>query len=119
MRFMVIDDSKLSRKKLTNFLLELGYEVVCEAVDGLDAIEKFKEYHPDCILCDLEMPNMKGDEAAKKILELDYTVSIILITSITDKKELLNAIRLGVKKVMQKPVTLDKLQVAIQEIENR
>ncbi|MDC0932460.1 response regulator [Arcobacteraceae bacterium] len=116
MKFMIVDDSRLSRKKLSNFVIELGYEVICEAVDGIDGLEKFKEYSPDFILTDLEMPNMKGDELSQKILEIDNKVIIILITSITDKKELLNAIRLGVRKVMQKPIRLEKLKIAINEL---
>jgi len=119
MKFMIVDDSKLSRKKLSDLVRNLGYEVVCEAVDGIDAIEKFKEYKPNYILTDLEMPKMKGDEASKKILDIDSAVTIILITSITDKKELLNAIRIGVKKVMQKPINADKLKIVIDELKDR
>lgn len=113
---MVIDDSKLSRKKLTNMVNELGYEVITEAVDGRDGIEKYKEFQPQFILSDLEMPNMKGDEAAKEILEINKNVNIILITSIADKKELVNALRVGVKRVMQKPITKEKLKIVIDEL---
>jgi len=119
MKFMIVDDSKLSRKKLSDFVNKLEYELVCEAVDGVDALEKFKEYSPNYIITDLEMPNMKGDELAKEILDVNSETTIILVTSIADKKELLNAIRLGVKKVMQKPVTLEKLEIAINELKAR
>jgi CheY-like chemotaxis protein len=113
---MIVDDSRLSRKKLSNFVIELGHEVVCDAVDGIDALDKFIVHSPNFILTDLEMPNMKGDELSRRILEIDKNVIIILITSITDKKELLNAIRLGVRKVMQKPIGLEKLKLAINEL---
>lgn len=116
MKFMVVDDSRLSRKKLSDFLIKLGYEVVCDAIDGVDALEKFKEYRPDYILTDLEMPNMKGDELSQKILEIDSNVVIVLVTSIFDKKELLNAIRQGVRRVMQKPIRIEKLELTLKEL---
>lgn len=116
MKFMVVDDSKISRMKLSQFIKELGYQVTCEACDGKEAIEKYKEFVPDFILSDLEMPNMKGDESAKNILAINPNANIILVTSIVDKKELINALRLGIKKVMQKPITKEQLAEAIDGI---
>ena len=116
MTFMIVDDSRLSRRKLTDFVQRLGYDVVCDAVDGVDALEKFELYKPDYVLTDLEMPNMKGDELSKRILEIDSSIVVILITSIADKKELLNAIRLGVRKVIKKPVDFEVLNLALKEL---
>ncbi len=119
MTFMIVDDSGLSRKKLAYFVEELGHEVVCDAVDGIDALEKFKKYKPKFVLTDLEMPNMRGDELSKKILELDDTTIIILVTSIIDKKEILNVIRLGVNKVLKKPVDFETLSWTVAELLER
>lgn len=114
MKFLVADDSRLSRRKLTELIRELGYEVVGEAVDGLDAIEKFKELRPTFITMDLEMPNLKGTEASVEILKIDPNIKIILATTVVDKKEILVALKNGVKTVLQKPVTLENLSVAIE-----
>jgi two-component system chemotaxis response regulator CheY len=95
---------------------EIGFEVVGEAEDGLQAIVKYKEHKPDFITMDLEMPNMKGDEAASEILAMDQSVNIILVTSIVDKKELVNALKKGVKRVMQKPINTDKLKLTVEDI---
>ncbi len=119
MKFLVADDSNISRKKLSQMVIDLGYEVLDTAENGQDAIDKFKKLRPDYITMDLEMPIKRGDAAAKEILELDPNVNIILITSIVDKKELLTAIKLGVKKVLQKPVTFDKFTHAINELKVR
>lgn len=61
------------------------------------------------------MPNMKGDEASRIILEKNNKINIILITSIINQKEIINALRIGVKKFLQKPFTLDKFKT-IEEI---
>lgn len=116
MRFMIVDDSKLARRKLSNLIEELGYEVVGEAVDGMEALRLSDQLKPDAITMDLEMPVMKGDEAAKKILALNPDIKIILITSIVDKKETARALQIGVKKIMKKPIDQNSLKEAIRDI---
>jgi len=113
---MIVDDSKLSRKKLTDFVQKLGYDVICEAIDGVDGLQKYKEFKPDYVLTDLEMPNMKGDELSQKILELDKNTKIILITTISDKKELLNALRIGVVEIIRKPVLFEPFKDTLKEL---
>lgn len=117
MKFLIVDDSKLARNKMANFITELGYEVVGEAVDGLEALRLASELSPTHITMDLEMPKMKGNEASQKILALNPDINIILITSIVDKKELIQALKLGVKKVLTKPVTLDTLKTTLDEMD--
>lgn len=116
MKFLIADDSKLSRNKLSQMIIDLGYEVLDTAVNGQEAVEKFIKLNPTYITMDLEMPVKRGDKAAKEILELNPDVNIILVTSIVDKKELLTAIKFGVKKVIQKPVTIEKLSQTIDEL---
>lgn len=117
MKFLIVDDSKIARKKMSSFISELGFEIVGEATDGLEALRLSHDLAPTHITMDLEMPNMKGNEASQKILALNPNINILLITSIVDKKELIGAINLGVKKVLQKPITIEMLQDALNEIE--
>ncbi|QKF67940.1 chemotaxis regulatory protein [Arcobacter venerupis] len=107
MKFLVVDDSKIARSRICDYIKELGYEVLDEACDGIEAIEKYKKLLPSVITIDLEMPNMKGIEASKEILRLNPKINIILITSIVDKKEVINALKIGIKKVIQKPFTFE------------
>ena len=116
MKFLVVDDSKLARNKISRFIKELGFEVIGEAKDGLEALKLSSELSPTHITMDLEMPKMKGNEATQKILALNPNINIILVTSIIDKKELIGAFKLGVKKVLQKPVNIDMLKMTLEEI---
>lgn len=118
MNFLVVDDSKISRKKLIEFIQTLGFNVVGEAEDGLEAIEKFKELNPTHITIDLEMPNMSGIDASKEILTLSPDTNIILVTSIINKVELISAIKSGVRDVLTKPVTIEAFKKALDKIEN-
>lgn len=116
MRFLVVDDSKIARQKTRDFIESMGYEVIDEAVDGIDAIEKYKRHMPEFVTIDLEMPNMKGIEASIEILKLNSTVNIILVTSIVDKKELINALKIGIKKILQKPFTFEVFSNSVNEL---
>jgi two-component system chemotaxis response regulator CheY len=95
---------------------QLGYDVIGEAFDGLEAIERFKELSPTYITIDLEMPNMNGIDASKEILSIDPNVKIVLITSIINKKELVSALKVGIKNILQKPITVDDLKRVINKI---
>lgn len=119
MKFLVVDDSKVSRKKLSKFIDELGYELIGEAKDGLEGFTLAEKLNPDFIIMDLEMPNMNGIESTKKIISLNKNIDIIIVTSIVDKKELISALKYGAKKILQKPISLEDLKQSIFELKNR
>lgn len=117
MKFLVVDDSKIARARICDYIKELGYEVIGEASDGIEAIKKYKELLPNIITIDLEMPNMKGIESSKEIIILNPNINIILVTSIIDKKEVINALKVGVKQVIQKPFTFEYFAQKVNELE--
>ena len=117
MKFLVVDDSKIARARICDYIKELGYEVIGEASDGIEAIKKYKELLPNIITIDLEMPNMKGIESSKEIIRLNPNINIILVTSIIDKKEVINALKVGVKQVIQKPFTFEYFAQKVNELE--
>lgn len=118
-KFLLVDDSKIAREKLCCFVEELGYSIVHQADDGIKALEKFNKIDYDYIFMDLEMPNMKGNAAAKEMLKINPNINIILVTSIVDKKELIGALKIGVKKIIKKPVSFEMFSQAFNELENK
>ena len=116
MKFLIVDDSKLSRSKILSYIEDLGHEVIGEAVDGNDAIVKAKELNPEYITMDLEMPNLSGVDATKKILSNNPNIKIILITSISDKTEIIRAIKYGAKGSLRKPITKIMLENELKKI---
>ena len=57
-KVLIVDDSKTSRKFLRNMLEDAGHEVVSEAVNGVEGVEKFRLYKPDVVTMDITMPVM-------------------------------------------------------------
>lgn len=65
-KVMIVDDSAFIRKTLRNILEEAGYGIVCEAVNGEEAVQLYKEYKPDIVTMDITMPVMDGVTALEK-----------------------------------------------------
>ena len=56
-KILIVDDSKTSRRCLRNMLLEkAGHEIIDEAVNGREGVDKYKELHPDIVTMDITMP---------------------------------------------------------------
>ncbi|MBC7751796.1 MAG: Hpt domain-containing protein [Candidatus Saccharibacteria bacterium] len=101
---MVVDDSVTVRKVTTRLLERHGYQVI-QAKDGVDAMSKLEEAHPDIMLLDIEMPRMDGFEVATLVRHsprLSY-LPIIMITSRTGEKHRERAYSVGVNGYMGKP----------------
>jgi CheY-like chemotaxis protein len=91
---LVADDNEIIRREICRILLsETECEVCAEAHDGLEAIEKAQQLHPNLVILDLSMPVMNGIEAARVLRARMPSVPIIMVTSHADflMKELRSA----------------------------
>ena len=108
-KILITDDSILARKQLKDIISTLGSPVFIEAVDGQDAIDKYKESNPDLVFLDIVMPKKDGNDAIRDIMEFDPEATIIIASSVGTQSQLKNALEAGAKDFIQKP--LDKEQV--------
>jgi DNA-binding NarL/FixJ family response regulator len=78
---LIVDDSPQIRKLVrTYFDCQMGFQICGEAIDGVDAIEKATQLHPDLIILDQSLPRMDGLKAARILKSKDRQVPIILFT---------------------------------------
>lgn len=104
-RVMVVDDSALMRKLISEVLMkDPGLEVVNTAIDGLFALKKIPQAKPDVITLDLEMPRMDGLTALRYIVN-DYGIPVVLVSSFTTQGGhlTLDALSLGAVDFVTKP----------------
>ena len=113
LRVLVVDDAAFMRLTLKNILLNADFEVE-EAVDGEDAIHKYKELNPDVVTMDITMPNKDGLEAAMDIREFDPEAVILMCTALGQESMVKKAVKIGVKDFIVKPFEPDRVIEAIQ-----
>lgn len=102
-KILIVDDSKTSRKILRSILEQSGHEIIAEAVNGEDGLNKFKEVQPDLTTMDITMPLMDGLESLQKIREYDKEAKVIMVTAAGQKTKMVDAIKYGASEFLAKP----------------
>jgi DNA-binding NarL/FixJ family response regulator len=86
LRVLVVDDNESVRRSICQILhSETDIKVICQAVDGADAIQQARQHHPDLVLLDITMPTMNGLDAAR-ILKREFPAMHVLIVSQHDSR---------------------------------
>ena len=116
-RILMADDHPVVRRGLRTLISsEPGMELVDEAADGVEAVEKVKTHQPDVILLDLMMPRMGGLEAIGEIKEFDADARILILTSFAEDDKVFPAIKAGALGYLLKDSSPDELLEAIRDV---
>ncbi|TXL67691.1 response regulator [Cerasibacillus terrae] len=115
-RILVVDDAAFMRMMIKDILTKNGFQVVGEAQDGVQAVEKFKELTPDLVTMDITMPEMDGITALKKIKEIDSTAKVVMCSAMGQQAMVIDAIQAGAKDFIVKPFQADRVIEAIQKV---
>ena len=114
---MLVEDHKLVRVGLRSIFEEIeDIEVIAEADNGKEAIEKVKLYKPDVILLDIGLPDISGIDVAKKIFEENSEQKIMMLTSHQDEREISDVLAIGVNAYVLKDVNTDYLIMVIRTV---
>ena len=115
---LIVEDEETNRLILKSLLKKRGYEVV-EAVDGAEAVERFREHEPDIIFMDVMMPIMDGYEATRQIKALagDHFVPVIFLTAMSDEKALARCVEVGGDDFLAKPFSFTVLSAKVTAME--
>lgn len=118
-KVMLADDHSMIREGLKQLLeLEGEFEVVEEASDGGDCIEKLQIIKPDILLLDINMPVMNGLEVLQKIRDLKWELKILLLTVHNEVEYLLKAVDIGANGYLLKDSESSELKKAIISVVN-
>lgn len=119
---IVIDDSSTMRSLIINTLKYLGYKNLESIKDGKEALEFFKKFPKakkiNLIICDWKMPIVSGLDVLNTIRKdmVFKTVPFIMLTSVKNKNNVLEAINQGVSDYIVKPFTQESLQISINRV---
>lgn len=116
LKILICDDSILARRQLKNFLLSIGCADILEAADGNAAVEMYKEHKPDVVFLDIVMPKKNGIEATREIMEFNEHAFIVMASSVGTQTNLKEALKLGAKEFIQKPLNTEQIQKVINTV---
>ncbi len=116
-RLLLVDDQRLMRDGLRTILeLEPDMEVVGEARDGQEALDRYAELQPDVVLMDIRMPVMDGVTAIARLHERSPNAKVIILTTFDDDEYVFEGLRAGALGYLLKDVSGDELGNAIRTV---
>lgn len=114
---MIADDHSLIREGIKQLLEFDGtIEVMTEASNGVECLEKLEDIHPDVLLLDVNMPEKNGLEVLEEIKKKNYNVKVLILTVHNELEYLLKAIDIGVDGYILKDSESAELKKAIQAV---
>lgn len=116
-KVMIVDDHELIREGLKQLLeLEGDIEVVSEAGNGVECLEKLKRNEPDVLLLDINMPKQNGIEVLQKIRDRNMQTKVLILTVHNEIEYLVKAVDIGVNGYILKDSTSEELRKAIYSV---
>jgi DNA-binding NarL/FixJ family response regulator len=116
-RVLVADDQSMVRAGFRMLLAdEEGIEVVAEARNGLEAVEKAARFHPSVVLMDIRMPELDGLEATRRILAADPTARILILTTFDLDEYVYEALKAGASGFVLKDDPPEQLIAAVRTV---
>ena len=116
-RVVIADDHPIVRDGLKKLLaLEDDVEVVGEAGDGREVIDRVQELEPDVLLLDLRMPNLDGLSALQALQQSNRSTKVIVLTASEDKNEFVQAMKLGCSGIVLKQTAPDLIIKSIRKV---
>ncbi|MGZ0201847.1 response regulator [Streptomyces sp. RM1] len=116
-KVLIVDDHQVVRRGLRTFLeVQEDIVVVGEAADGAEGVERAGELSPDVVLMDVRMPGTDGIDALRRLRELANPARVLIVTSFTEQRTVVPALRAGAAGYVYKDVDPDALAGAIRSV---
>ncbi|TWV39576.1 response regulator transcription factor [Streptomyces misionensis] len=116
-KVLLVDDHQVVRRGLRTFLeVQEDIVVVGEAADGAEGVERAEELRPDVVLMDVRMPGTDGIDALRRLRGLANPARVLIVTSFTEQRTVVPALRAGAAGYVYKDVDPDALAGAIRSV---
>ncbi|MFL6591961.1 MAG: response regulator [Luteimonas sp.] len=117
MRVLIVDDHTMVRESLVSVLQADGaVQVVAQAADGIEAIEKAMQTRPDVVIVDLSMPRLGGVEVVRRLREALPATRVLVLTMHQEDEYVLQAVRAGASGYLVKDSAASELLAAVRSL---
>lgn len=115
-KVLIADDASFMRQMIRDIIEPEGWEVVGEASDGVDVVDKFKKLHPDVVMMDIVMPKRSGIDAVKAIKAEDPGARVVMCSALGQEALVTEAIQAGAKDFIVKPFKPDAVLATLAKV---
>ena len=115
-RVLVADDASFMRQMIRDIIDQEDFEVVGEAADGVEVVEKFTELHPDVVMMDIVMPKRSGIDAVKAIMQIAPNAQIVMCSALGQETLVMEAIQAGAKDFIVKPFKPEAVVTTLRKV---
>ena len=115
-QILIVDDALIMRTMLRDILEEGGFEVVGEALEGNEAVEKYRTLEPDLVTLDIVIPEPNGLDVLRRIMEMDAVARVVMISALGQEALVEEAEQLGAKGYIVKPFKEDEVLEIVRDV---
>ena len=113
---LIADDASFMRQMIREIIEPEGYEVVSEANNGVEAVERFEEFSPDIVTMDIVMPKQSGIDAVKDILVRYPAARIVMCSALGQETLVMESLEAGAMDFIVKPFKPESVLGTLEKI---
>jgi two-component system chemotaxis response regulator CheY len=115
-RVLIADDASFMRQMIRDIIEPEGFEVVGEASDGVEVVDKFRKLHPDVVMMDIVMPKRSGIDAVKAIRADAPSARVVMCSALGQEALVTEAIQAGAKDFIVKPFKPEAVLTTLRKV---
>jgi two-component system chemotaxis response regulator CheY len=108
-RLLVVDDATIMRMRIAGIAREAGWEVVAEATNGREGLDRYAEHRPDLVTLDIVMPELDGVETLRELRAADPNARVVMVSAVDQRAKLRECFALGALDFVVKPFDKERL----------
>ncbi len=116
LKVLIVDDALFMRNMLREIFTKAGYEIVGEAGDGEEAVEKYQRLQPDLVTMDIVMPRKSGIEALQEIMAEHPGAQVVMCSALGQESLILEAVQAGAKDFIVKPFKEERVLEVVRRV---
>ena len=115
-RVLIADDASFMRQMIRDIIEPEGFEVVGEASDGIEVVDKFRKLHPDVVMMDIVMPKRSGIDAVKVIRADAPSARVVMCSALGQEALVTEAIQAGARDFIVKPFKPEAVLTTLRKV---